>query len=92
MALLDAGLKLSPPYDLHWTINGACVHLSWKHSHGDEPIDGYYLSVQAVNAQNELQAPDFVHVAKGVRSADLQGLWPDAKYKVKVRIYHDRER
>ena len=63
------------------------MHLTWKHSHGDEPIDGYYLSVQAVNAQNELQAPDFVHVTKGVRSADLQGLWPDATYKVKVRVY-----
>ncbi len=42
------------------------------------------MSVQARNAQKKLQAPDFVHVQEGVHSTDLQGLWPDATYKVKV--------
>ncbi len=78
------GLTLSPPYNLHWTINGASVRLTWKHSHGDEPLDGYYVSVQTQNSQKKLQAPDFVHVPEGVHSTDLQGLWPDATYKVKV--------
>ena len=79
-------LGLSPPYDLHWSINGACVHLTWKHSHTDEPLNGYYVSVrQENNHDHEQTAPDFVHLDRTVRSTNIQGLMPDSIYQVKVK-------
>lgn len=80
-------LGLSPPYDLYWSINGAYVHLTWKHSHADEPLNGYYVSVALQQDSNhgwELTAPDFVHLDKNVRSTNIQGLIPDAVYQIKV--------
>ncbi len=76
---------MSPPRDLEWNISGANVHLSWQHSLTDEPVNGYYISVQVQNAQNEFQAPDFVHIPPGEQETLLQGLWPNSVYRVKVR-------
>ncbi len=79
------GSTLSPPRDLRWSIEGASVRLSWRHSLIDEPINGYYIAVQVRNSRNKFQAPDFVHVSRGIHATTLQGLWPNSVYKVKVR-------
>ena len=58
--------------------------VKWKHPRGEEPLHGYYVSVQEILKKLRLDAPDFVHVGKSVLSIKIKGLKPAATYEMKV--------
>lgn len=57
--------------------------VKWNHPR-EEPIHGYYVSVQEILKKFRLDAPDFVHVEKNVLSVKIRGLKPAAIYEMKV--------
>ena len=60
--------------------------IQWSYSSTQEPVDGYYVSVQEVLNKKRLGSPDFVHIEPDVHTAEIQGLKPDAVYEMKVQL------
>ena len=75
---------LSAPSEVSYSIEGDSVLVKWKHSHGEEPLHGYYVAVQEILKKLRLDAPDFVHVGRNVLSVKIKGLKPAATYEIKV--------
>ena len=76
---------LTAPYSVTARIKKDTIIVTWKHTVKDEPIHGYYISVQEVSKDLKLGAPDFVHVKKDVRTVAIRGAKPKAVYEMKVR-------
>ena len=79
-------LALRAPHEVSYSIEGDSVLVKWKHSHGEEPVHGYYVAVQEIRKKLRLDAPDFVHVGRNILSVRIKGLKPAATYEMKVEV------
>ena len=82
---LDSGL--TEPYEVTWRVVRDYVLVKWEHQLEDEPVHGYYVSVQEIQKGLRLGTPDFVHVGSRTYAVDIRGLKPRKIYEMKVVVY-----
>ena len=69
-----------------WRVIRDRVSVKWEHQLEDEPVHGYYVSVQEVQKGLKLGTPDFVHVESGTHAVNIRGLKPKRIYEMKVIV------
>ena len=75
---------LTAPYEVTGRVKKDYVFVKWEHQLEDEPVHGYYVSVQEIQQGLRLGTPDFVHVRSGTHAVDIRGLKPKSIYEIKV--------